>query len=126
MAAAKAPPKVDDIFAAKLDDVAFGKGTFGGLIKADPFEQLVERDRDQHANALVSVERGFVEIGDAAEKRAAVVRRYRSGSITETHVNPDGSLGNHGSYHYSKRLDTAFALKSPEKAAGKAIRAKLV
>lgn len=113
-----------DRFSTEITERAFGKGKFGGLTGADDFLALAHRDREEHDFAHTGTDTGFVDV--EGERRAAVVRHYRSGSITETHLNSDGGMGNHGSYHYSKREDTTYALKKPEKAAGRKVKGTLI
>ena len=114
-----------DNFEKPIDDVAFGKGTFGGLQKAEDFAAHVFKDRDKPEFAPISRESGNVDVGGES-RRAAIVTRYRSGSITETHLDPDGSLGGHGAYHYSKREDTCYALKRGDRGAGRELRGRLI
>jgi hypothetical protein len=107
------------------DDRAFGKGTRGGFVKAPEFAPLVGRNRDVPNFAPISREGGNVDVGNG-ERRAAIVTRYRSGSITETHLDKNGSLGNHGAYHYSARTNTHHALKEGGKPAGTTLRGLLI
>lgn len=125
VAASALVPVHKNIFAEHIiEDAAYGKGDFAGLTGPDAFKGVAHRGRGEYDFVLTSKEAGHVMVDD--EKRAAVVRRYRSGSITETHLNLDGSLGKHGAYHYSARENKTYALKKPDKAAGCAVKKGLI